>query len=160
WACRAADGIITVCQDLKLALSRLGVASERMTVLRNGVDLNVFRPGDRAASRRSAGFTGPTLLSVGNLIPLKGHDLAIRALGRIAGANLVIVGDGPEAGNLRALAQSQGVAERVRFLGRLPHHALPELYAAADLLLLLSSSEGWANVLLEAMACGTPVVAT
>jgi glycosyltransferase involved in cell wall biosynthesis len=160
WAAANADGMIAVCQALKDSLVELGASADRIRVLRNGVDLVTFRPGDRSAARAKLGFAGTVLLSVGNLIPLKGHDLAIRALGQVAGALLVIVGDGPERANLEALARQSGVAERVRFMGRLPHGDLPQLYQAADLLLLLSSNEGMANVLLEAMACGTPAVAT
>ena len=160
WAATEADGVIAVCQALKDSLVRLGAASEKIRVLRNGVDLTTFHPGDRARARERLAFRQTVLLSVGNLIPLKGHDLAIQALPHVEGAYLVIVGDGPERANLAALAERTGVADRVRFMGRLPHQALPELYQAADLLLLLSSNEGMANVLLEAMACGTPVVAT
>ena len=160
WAAANADGMIAVCQALKDSLVELGATANKIRVLRNGVDLATFHPGDRAAARVRLGFEESVLLSVGNLIPLKGHDLAIRALGQVSGALLVIVGDGPERANLEALAQQSGVAGRVRFMGRLPHGDLPQLYQAADLLLLLSSNEGMANVLLEAMACGTPVVAT
>jgi glycosyltransferase involved in cell wall biosynthesis len=74
--------------------------------------------------------------------------------------DLVIAGAGPELGRLQQLAAALGVSERVRFLGNLDQSLLPELYSAVDALVLASSREGWANVLLEAMACGTPVVAS
>ena len=160
WACTNADAIAAVSQALKDALVALGASPDKIRVLRNGVDLVKFQEGDREAARRHIGVNEITLLSVGNLVPLKGHDLAIRALALLDNASLIIVGDGPEAGKLHSLAETLAVAHRVRFLGRLPHDELPELYGAADVLLLLSSSEGWPNVLLEAMACGTPVVAT
>ena len=73
---------------------------------------------------------------------------------------MLIAGDGPERSALEALATRLGVAERVRFLGALDQSALREIYNCADVLVLASSREGWANVLLEAMACGTPVVAS
>ena len=73
---------------------------------------------------------------------------------------MVIAGGGPLRGDLEQLAARLGVADRVRFLGDTPHSQLPELYSAADALVLASSREGWANVLLEAMACGLPVLAT
>jgi len=152
--------VITVSRALRQSLIELGTAPDKIRVLRNGVDLTTFTPGDRGAARASVGCSGTLLLSIGNLVPLKGHDLAIRALASLPGMRLTIVGDGPEEGHLRALAAESGVTDRVRFLGRLPQQALPDLYRAADVLLLLSTSEGWANVLLEAMACGTPVVAT
>jgi glycosyltransferase involved in cell wall biosynthesis len=78
----------------------------------------------------------------------------------LPGVTLAIAGGGPERDNLLALARRLGVADRVHLLGVVPHHELPRLYGAADALVLASSREGWANVLLEAMACGTPVVAS
>ena len=100
------------------------------------------------------------LLSVGHLIERKGHHLVIEALTQLPDAKLVIVGGGPERAALEALALRTGTAERVRFTGELAHAELPLHYRAADALVLASSREGCANVLLEAMACGTPVVAT
>lgn len=160
WASDQADGMITVCQALKDEMVTLGVDAERVTVLRNGVDLDLFRPGDRTALRKRYGLTQPTLISVGHLIERKGHDLVIEALPHLPDFRLLIVGDGPEDAKLRALAARLDVAGRVEFLGRRPHEELPDLCCAADALVLASSREGWANVLLEAMACGTPVVAS
>jgi len=74
--------------------------------------------------------------------------------------SLLIAGTGPEKERLRTLAGELGVASRVRFLRLVPQKDLPTVYGAADALVLASNREGWANVLLEAMACGTPVVAT
>jgi glycosyltransferase involved in cell wall biosynthesis len=84
----------------------------------------------------------------------------IEALRNLADFQLLIVGSGPEREALEALARRTGVAERVRFVGSVPQQELPAYYSAADILVLASSREGWANVLLESMACGTPVVAT
>jgi len=159
-AAAAADGLITVCQALKDEMTHLGVAADRITVLRNGVDLAMFRPGDRARFRAALDLSGPTLLSVGLLIPRKGHELIIRALADLPGYTLLIAGDGPDGPALSSAAAAAGVADRVRFLGRVAHDQLPRLYGAADALVLASSREGWANVLLEAMACGTPVIAS
>jgi len=160
WAAGRAAAVITVCAALKDALVALDVPAEKITVLRNGVDLQRFRPVPRQEARDRLGLSGATLLSVGNLVELKGHDLVIRALTRLPDVELLIVGSGPEEAVLCALAAQEGVSHRVRFLGRLPQDALPEIYTAADILVLASSREGWANVLLEAMACGTPCVAT
>jgi glycosyltransferase involved in cell wall biosynthesis len=160
-AIRDADALIAVSAALKQGLVALGAPAEKVTVLRNGVDLALFRPPpDRAAPRAELGFEGPTLLSVGHLIPRKRNELTIAALPRLPDHRLVLVGDGPERGALEALAARLGVAPRVRFAGPVPHARLPAWYAAADIMVLASSREGWANVLLEAMACGTPVVAT
>lgn len=160
WAARRAAGLITVCQSLKESLVALGAEAEKIHVLRNGVDLGQFRPLDRERIRREFGLTGPTLVSVGALIPRKGHDLVLQALSDLPNVTLLIAGEGPERANLERLASQLGLADRVRFLGQVAHEALASLYNAADISVLASSSEGWANVLLEAMACGTPVVAT
>jgi teichuronic acid biosynthesis glycosyltransferase TuaC len=160
WAARESAGMITVCAALKDGLVELGASAGKVRVLRNGVDLQTFRPVDRDAARAKLGLTAPTLLSVGHLIPRKGHDLVIGALAQLPGHDLLIAGQGPEEQRLRALAETSGVADRVRFLGRVAHDQLREVYSAADLLILASSREGWANVLLEAMACGTRVAAS
>jgi glycosyltransferase involved in cell wall biosynthesis len=160
WAARESAGMITVCAALKDGLVALGAEADKIRVLRNGVDLQVFRPVDRDAARRRLGLTAPTLLSVGHLIPRKAHDLVIQAVAQLPGYHLLIAGLGPEELRLRALARSAGVEDRVRFLGRVAHDQLRDVYSAVDLLVLASSREGWANVLLEAMACGTRVAAS
>jgi teichuronic acid biosynthesis glycosyltransferase TuaC len=159
WAVGQAAAIIAVSKALKEALVDLGAAPERIAVLRNGVDLALFRPGDRDRARRALGLSRPTLVSVGNLVALKGHHRVIEALRHLPGFDLLIVGEGPERHRIEQLRRRLGLADRVRLLGPVPHAALPEIYNAADALVLASSREGWPNVLLEAMACGTPVVA-
>ena len=158
WAADRAAGLVTVSAALAERLVEVDIARERVSVLRNGVDLALFHPGDRAACRAGLGLEGLILLSVGNLVPIKGHELTIQSLTYLPEACLLIVGDGPERGSLQELAQSLSVADRVVFLGTMPQEALPNIYAAADILVLASRHEGWPNVLLEAMACGTPVV--
>ena len=159
-AAAQADGLITVCQALKDRLVELGIPADRVNVLRNGVDLALFSPGDRETARRELGLTRRTLGSVGWLIERKGHHHAIGALPDLPDTDLLIVGEGPERGRLERLASSLGVSDRVRFLGTLDQTRLASVYRALDALVLASSREGWANVLLEAMACGTPVVAS
>lgn len=165
WAASQAAGMITVCQALKDSLVELGVPQHRVTVLRNGVDLQLFRPFrdelERAGARRKFGMEqGTALVSVGQVIERKGHHLIIEALPHLPGVTLFIAGDGPDRAKLQSLAAELGVADRVRLPGVVPHADLPSLYAAADISILASSREGWANVLLESMACGTPVVAS
>ncbi len=159
-AARKADGLITVCAALKTRLVELGVPAERVTVLRNGVDLVLFRPLDRSHLRGEFGITRRTLGSVGHLVERKGHHHVIRALASLPETDLIVVGSGPERRALERLAAELGVSERVRFLGGVEQRQLPAIYNAIDALVLASSREGWANVLLEAMACGTPVVAS
>lgn len=160
WAADHAQGLITVCQALKDELVALDVPSDKVRVLRNGVDLEMFQPVDRMAAREQLGLTGRTLLSVGLLIERKGHNLIIEALPKLPDTTLLIAGDGPDRSSLERLAQDRGVADRVRFLGRVGHDDLRQIYGAVDALVLASSREGWANVLLESMACGTPVIAS
>jgi teichuronic acid biosynthesis glycosyltransferase TuaC len=158
WAARRAVALVTVSSALKTALTQLGVDRGKITVLRNGVDTGLFRPDNRALQRAHLGLTGTVLLMVGNLVPLKGHDLVLRALVDFPDACLLIIGNGSEERNLKILAGALQIQDRVRFLGAMPQHQLPAFYSAADALVLASSREGWPNVLLESMACGTPVV--
>lgn len=159
-AIAGADALIAVSAGLKQALVALGAPPAKVTVLRNGVETALFRETGRAATRARLGLSGPVLISVGGLIARKRHHLTIAALAELPGCTLLIAGEGPERGRLAALAAELGVADRVRLLGPLPHRELPALYSAADAMVLASSREGWANVLLESMACGTPVVAS
>ena len=158
WSARRADGLVAVSSGLKRRLVALGIVEERVRVLRNGVDLALFRPADRDVARRALGLTRPTLLAVGNLVGLKRHRMMVEALVGLPGVDLVIVGEGPERTAIEELARKRRVADRVRLLGHLPQERLPDVYSAADLLLLASTHEGWPNVLLESMACGTPVI--
>ncbi|MES2152918.1 MAG: glycosyltransferase family 4 protein [Pseudomonadota bacterium] len=160
WAARRAAGLITVCNALKTEMMLLGIDPTRITPLRNGVDLQRFQPIDRAAGRVALGLNQFTLLSVGHLEPHKGHDLAITALATLPDVSLLIAGRGPARPMLEALVQRLGLADRVTFLGAVPQIELRNYYGAADALVLASSREGWANVLLESMACGTPVIAS
>ena len=165
WAARRAAGSIGVCAALMDVLRGWGHDPARLHVLRNGVDLERFRPLPQGQMRAEVGVEGePLLLSVGHLIERKGHHVAIEALAELKktrpGARLVVIGEGEERAALTALAQRLGVADKVRLTGSLPNTELLKWYSAADVLLLCSSREGWANVLLESMACGTPVVAT
>jgi teichuronic acid biosynthesis glycosyltransferase TuaC len=165
WAAERAAGSIGVCAALMEVLRGWGHDPAKLNTLRNGVDLQRFRPLPQADMRAELGVSGePLLLSVGHLIERKGHHIAIEALGELAkqrpGARLVVIGEGEERAALTALAARLGVADKVRLTGSLPNTELLKWYSAADVLLLCSSREGWANVLLESMACGTPVVAT
>ena len=160
WAARRAAAVVAVSQALKDKLVALGVERERIHVLRNGVDLELFHANDRDSLRAELELRRPTLLSVGNLLAFKGHGLVIEALSLLPECELVIAGDGPDRAAFEALARQCGVSARVRFVGSLDQQDLRRYYCAADALVLASSREGWPNVLLEAMACGTPVIAT
>jgi glycosyltransferase involved in cell wall biosynthesis len=165
WAAARAQGSIGVCAALIDVLRGWNIDEARLHVMRNGVDLQRFRPLPQQQMREELGLSGfPLLLSVGYLIERKGHHIAIDALARLlpshSQARLVIIGEGIERQNLLEQSRRLGVQGHVTLTGALPNTELLRWYSAADLLILASSREGWANVLLEAMACGTPAVAS
>ena len=165
WAAMQAQASIGVCGALMEVLRELGTPAQRLHVMRNGVDLVRFQPQPLQASRERLGLSGgPVLLSVGYLIERKGHHLLVQAMPEILKhypkARLVIVGDGEMRGALLQLARDLGIEAQVTFAGAIAQTELKHWYSAADLFVLASSREGWANVLLESMACGTPVLAT
>jgi teichuronic acid biosynthesis glycosyltransferase TuaC len=157
-AAAAAGGLLAVSEALRRDMEGLGIDPGKVLVHRTGIDLDVFRPIDRGAAKAKLGVAGPLLVAAGALIPRKGQALAIAALAHIPGATLLIVGDGPDGPKLKRLAREAKVAGRVRFTGAQPHSALPGLLGAADVMVLPTASEGLANVWVEALACGTPVV--
>jgi glycosyltransferase involved in cell wall biosynthesis len=161
WAAGQARASIAVSRALSERLEEIGVEQSKSIVLRNGVDVARFYPTMQTTARAELGWADePTLISVGNLVENKGHHVGIELLVKLPEFRLVIVGAGPERESLEQLARSLGVAQRVLFAGRIAQKNLAVYYSAADILILASSREGWPNVLLEAMACGTPVVAT
>ncbi|MBT9485999.1 MAG: glycosyltransferase [Rubrivivax sp.] len=153
---------IGVCKALMDKLAQLGADPAKLHVLRNGVDLQRFRSEPMADARTRLGLPagGTMLLAVGHLIERKGQRIAIEALPQLPQALLCLVGRGPDEAALKALAKRLGVHDRVRLVGAVDNAELRWWYSAADASLLCSSREGWANVLLESMACGTPVLAT
>jgi teichuronic acid biosynthesis glycosyltransferase TuaC len=158
-----AKASIGVCQALMDSLRDLGADPAKLHTFRNGVDLVRFVPESRQQARHKLGLPldKKLLLSVGHLVERKGHHIAIAALPLLpADVHLLIVGGGVELSVLQSQAQVAGVAARVKFAGVVPQIDLKWWYSAADALTLCSSREGWANVLLESMACGTPVIAT
>lgn len=165
FALENADRVIAVASALRELAIEAGAAPERTIVLRNGVDGSKFTPLDPTSCRDELGVPQDrrVAVSVGFLIPRKGHALLLDALSRIADSDrpyLLIAGDGPEEPALREQVARLGLERDVRFLGPVEHGDLPRVFSAADLSILASDREGWPNVLLESMACGTPVVAT
>jgi glycosyltransferase involved in cell wall biosynthesis len=154
----AAGGLLAVSGALRDDMVALGIAADKIRVHYTGVDLDRFRPVDRAAAKAALGVSGPLLLSVGYLIERKGQQIAVAALPELAGATLLIVGQGPARTALEGQVAALGLGDRVRLLGPLPHDQLPALFAAADVMVLPSATEGLANVWVEALASGTPIV--
>jgi D-inositol-3-phosphate glycosyltransferase len=175
-----AEAEVIGCSDAILAnsaaeaaqLERLyGADPGRIEIVPPGVIHAFFSPGPRQGARAALAHLdlgdGPMLLFVGRIQPLKGLDVAVRALGALEDrrAVLVVVGgasgrDGRlEVERIDKLAASLGLSDRIRFTDPQPHHLLSTYYRAADVVLVPSRSESFGLVALEAAACGTPVVA-
>ena len=166
WTLRRAGGVVGVCEALKEAMTNLGTPAEKACVIGNGIDLDRFEPVNRKDARTKLGIPedAEVVLSVGNLVPVKGYQFLIPAIAQMVPRHpkikLYIVGEGVFRKRLEAQAGEEGVRDQIFFMGRKPNENLKYWYSAADVFCLASSREGWANVLLESMACGTPVVAT
>ncbi len=169
-AINGADRLITVSAALQTLAIEQGASPTRVQVVGNGVDLSKFTPVSRADARRQFGLPADAtvLISVGALSERKGFHRVIECLPGLLASHptlhlMLIGGPGPEGDmdrRLKSMADSLGLDSRVHFLGALPHAQLPVALSAADVFVLATSYEGWANVFLEAMACGLPVVTT
>lgn len=176
-AVRRAEAVVCVSRAIAERLAALGAPRERLIVIPNGIDLERFQPRDRNTCRAEIARTYGTslvstssdsrlLLFAGDLVPVKQVDRLLRAvatLGKAQGASafrLVIAGEGSERDRLRALAAELDLGDRVTFAGRRPHAEMPTWLAAADVAVLPSASEGLPLFILEALASGTPVVAS
>jgi glycosyltransferase involved in cell wall biosynthesis len=157
-AARAAGGMLAVSGALREVMAGFGMPRERIRRHYTGVDRDIFRPLNRAAVKAELGIDGPLILTCGALIPGKGQRTAIAALERIPGSTLLLAGDGPDRGALERIVRERRLEDRVRLLGNRPHAEIARLMAAADVMLLPSRSEGLANVWVEALSSGTPVV--
>jgi glycosyltransferase involved in cell wall biosynthesis len=161
-----AGAVVAVSLALAAKAVAIGADPARVSTIYNGVDGERFAPGGKAEARRRQGLPDavPLLLYVGNLKPTKGCVDLLEAfpavLSRHPDAQLVFVGAGAARDELLRRAASHGCAHRVRLAGAVPHPELADWFRAADLLCLPSHNEGVPNVVLEAMSCGTPVVAT
>lgn len=153
-----AAGLLAVSASLKRDMVAMGMPADRIAVHYTGCDLALFRPHEREAAKLALGVVGPLVVSLGSLIPRKGHALVIEAMATLPEATLLVVGGGPEEARLASLIERLGLGARVRLLGSQPHSRLPAILAAADVMALASESEGLANAWVEALACGTPVV--
>lgn len=161
-----AAGLLAVSEALRRDMIAMGMPAERVRVHYTGLDREKFRPIERGAARALVSAMpdlnicqdGPLLVTPGALIPRKGQRLVIEALTRLPEARLALAGAGEDEANLRALARRLGISDRVHFLGLVGHDVLPHVLCAADVLVLPSASEGLANVWIEGLACGTPIV--
>ena len=165
-----ADRVFAVSESLRQLALGLGVPPERVRVVGNGVDLERFRPIDKAQARAALGLSpgAQVLVSVGGLCERKGFHRVIDCLPALReqgiDAHLLVVGGASPEGDwgdrLRAQARDAGLEACVHFTGAVASTELHRVLSAADVFVLATRNEGWANVFLEAMACGLPVVTT
>ena len=166
WTLQQAKGLIAVSSALKDRMVRLGAPANKIRVIPNGIDVQRFEPIDRCEARRSLGIpvTGALIVSVGSLVPAKRHEVLIEAVAqlatRIPDLKAYIIGDGSLRSELEALRRRTRMEERVFLVGEKSNTELYRWFSAADASCLVSAREGWPNVVMESLACGTPVIAT
>jgi glycosyltransferase involved in cell wall biosynthesis len=170
YALRAASAVIAVSDSLRRFSESLGLREGAVRVIPNGVDGSRFFLSDRRAARQTLGLPldRVILLAVGNLVEGKGHHLVIETLPALLERhpNLVYVALGNEGSDsgyrrrLDGLLSRDGLDQHVRIVPQRPHDEIRLWMAAADLFCLATKSEGWSNAIMEALACGLPVVTT
>ena len=159
--------VIAVSRALRDSVVEFGVPPDRVIAQHNGVDRETFKLQDRREVRARLGLPEGrrTILYVGNWVPEKGVDVLVEAVGRLKERGrsdllLALLGSGPLEPALHGIVEKLGIANQVRFCGRKPHAEIPDWMAASDLFCLPSLREGCPNVVLEALSCGRPVVAS
>ncbi len=163
---RSSRRVIGISQALCQKVVSLGVPESRVVHIPDGFDKSRFYPMDQAEARRKLDLPvhGKILLSVGNLVPVKGLDVLIEAFGKCQQAagdvRLYCVGGGSESRRLQAMVRDMRLTEEVFFPGRRPHPEVSLWMNACDLFVMSSRNEGWPSVLSEVLACGKPVVGT
>jgi teichuronic acid biosynthesis glycosyltransferase TuaC len=162
-----AQRVIAVSEALRQAMVKLGASKDKISVISNGVDTQKFKRVAKVEARSILGLdpSHKIILSVGGLNPVKGFDLLVRSFKllfdrcRKCKPHLIIAGDGQCRSDLERLIGEYDLTANVCLVGAVPHDRLFQWYSAADVFCLASISEGWPNVLIEALACGVPVVA-
>jgi teichuronic acid biosynthesis glycosyltransferase TuaC len=167
-AVAGAAGVITRSKSLATLLADAGAARTKLVPITNGIDTEVFKVADKAQVRQALNVPSDArvLLYVGNFLPVKNPLMLVQAFEKLCAQHgneklrLVMAGKGPLHAEVRAAAEKAGLAERVRLTGPLPSAKIAEWMQASDLFCMTSRNEGLPNVILEAQACGLPVVAT
>ncbi len=160
WQLGGAARILCPSEFLRSIVLSWGIAPERVEVLPNPAPVVAIDPRTRDETRRRLGLDGPLLVFAGRLTAQKSLELALGALARTSGISLVVAGDGDRRSALERLAGELGLDGRVRFVGPQPRERVLELFAAADAAVLSSSWENFPHAVVEALAVGTPVLAT
>ncbi len=170
WVFKKADKIICVSQSLAKVALKLDAEPAKLKIIPNGINTDVFYPRNRSQARAQLGIAEDAIviLSVGGLVKRKGFHRVIRHLLKLRtdfkNIQFLIVGGGSVEGDnsdeLHAMVKELKLEDSVQFEGLQPPEMLPYYYSASDLFVLATSNEGWPNVIVESLACGTPVVAT
>ncbi|MDH3227616.1 MAG: glycosyltransferase, partial [Thermoleophilia bacterium] len=155
------DQVVTVSRAIGDAAEALGRPRRPIRVVPNGADTRLFYPRERGEARKRLGLPldEPTISYVGKLVPRKGVDTLIEAMGLLAAERakaplLVVAGIGELREAMESRARELGIAERIHFVGKVPHDEVPWVMASGDVFVLPSLSEGLPTVVCEAMACG------
>ncbi len=163
----AADHIITVSRkNLNILTSQLGIPTNKISIIPNGFSASLFKQINKTLARKKLNLPldRKIILNVASLVPVKGHEYLIQAMGKIVRQRknvlLVIVGDGSLKTKLRQMVKRLGLDEYVVFAGAKPHSEVPLWMNAADLFVLPSLSEGNPTVMFEALGVGLPFVGT
>lgn len=162
----SADAVVCESSQFKDRLTGLGFPAGKISVIPNGIDLEMFAARDKLQARERLGLAldKAILLTAGRLEPEKGQKYLLEALPEVfrndENAVCVLVGDGQSRGELEALGERLGIGRRLIFAGQRDHREMPLWLSAADIFVLPSLSEGNPNIVLEASACGLPVVAS
>jgi teichuronic acid biosynthesis glycosyltransferase TuaC len=163
---RKAAGIVAVSSALKNAMVELGLPAGKIRVIPNGVDTIRFHPIPQHEARQNLGLPQnvKVIVSVASLTEGKNHAVLISSFAKMLGdsriAKLFLIGEGPERTVLQELIGKLRLEENVILVGAKPNQELASWFSAADVSCLVSLREGWPNVIMESIACGTPVVAT
>ena len=166
WLMRKANAIVCESDSFRNELVQLGIPANTISVIANGIDLEAFQPTDKTTARRQLNLPEDKtiLINVGGLSPVKDQKTLIEAAAQIItnkpGLLLVLVGEGETRKELESLVQSKGLQEQIRFAGFQEVTKIPEWLNAADIFVLTSISEGSPNIILEAMSCALPIIAT
>jgi len=163
-AMQYSEAVISVSRAMKEKLVEAGIDSDKIRVVLNGVDRDLFSPSPRDKARRITGIPedAEVILFAGNLKKGKGVDLLLRAFEDLArpSVQLHIIGDGPEMKALRDMREDSHRQNKIFIHGRVDHRDMPGWYNSCDLFCLPSFNEGTPNVILEALSCSRPVVAS
>ncbi len=168
WTLRKSDRVFAVSEAMKSEMIKLGCDSDRIKVIPNGLH-GMFISIDKEKAQEITGinikgYIGRVILFCGRLSPEKGLDYLLRAAGLLKRKGidylLLLVGNGPENNRLQSLTSDLDLNNHVRFIGELDYQKIPALMSLADIFCLPSIREGWPNVVVEALGCGVPVVAS